>query len=236
MALIKSAETRPITIPANTEVVIQGYMDKMLPYPSTVSMLHPTKNSVIPTDLDIVPAVISYDQNHRENIPVHIANVTTRTVTVSPRSLLCELQPVSVTREHVASTEIRQPDLFADINLPDDTLTPDQLEKGKRLIHRYKDIFSMSDTDIGYTSLVKHRIDLTDNTPFKQRHRRIPPSMLDEVRSHLQQLLSAGIIQRSHSPWSSNVVLVRKKDGKLRMCVDYRQLNHRTIKDSYALP
>ena len=60
--------------------------------------------------------------------------------------------------------------------------------------------------------------------------------MYDEVRNHLQQLLSSGIIRKSKSPWSSNVVLCRKKDGKLRMCVDYRQLNLRTIRDSYALP
>ena len=45
-----------------------------------------------------------------------------------------------------------------------------------------------------------------------------------------------GVIRRSHSPWSSNAVLARKKDGRLLMCIDYRQLNQRTIKDSYSLP
>ena len=84
--------------------------------------------------------------------------------------------------------------------------------------------------------MIKHRIDLIDNTPFKQALRRIPPNMIDEVRQHLEQLLSSGVIRKSKSPWSSNVVLVRKKNGKLRMCVDYRMLNSRTVKDSYALP
>lgn len=60
--------------------------------------------------------------------------------------------------------------------------------------------------------------------------------MIDEVRLHIEQLLSAGIIRKSKSPFASNVVLVKKKDGTLRMCVDYRMLNKRTIKDSYALP
>ncbi len=83
---------------------------------------------------------------------------------------------------------------------------------------------------------VEHKINLTDEIPFKHRHRRIPPGMFEEVRDHLKQLAAAGIIRRSHSPWSSGVVLARKKDGKLRMCVDYRALNSRTIKDSYALP
>nr|ATA66769.1 Pol, env [Haliotis discus hannai] len=60
--------------------------------------------------------------------------------------------------------------------------------------------------------------------------------MYEEVRTHLQELLSAGVIRPSHSPWASNVVLARRKDGRLRMCIDFRQLNNRTIKDSYALP
>jgi hypothetical protein len=83
---------------------------------------------------------------------------------------------------------------------------------------------------------VEHSIDLLDETPFKQRPRRIPPSMYQEVRNHLKQLLDADIIRKSKSPFSSNVVLVKKKNNELRMCVDYRQLNNRTKKDDYALP
>ena len=83
---------------------------------------------------------------------------------------------------------------------------------------------------------MEHHIDLYNDTPFKQRYRRIPPSMMDEVRDHIQQQLSAGIIRKSHSPFSSNVVLVRKKNGQLRICIDYRQLNNRTKRDNYALP
>ena len=84
--------------------------------------------------------------------------------------------------------------------------------------------------------MVKHKIELTDDTPFKQRTRRIPPGMYAEVRQHIKSLLDGGIIQKSKSPWASNVVLCRKKNGELRMCVDFRQLNLRTKKDSYALP
>ena len=97
-------------------------------------------------------------------------------------------------------------------------------------------MFSTSDTDIGHTTAVRHHIDLVEKTPFKQRHRRIRPAMFDEARDHLRQLLAARIIRRSRSPWSSNVVLCRKKDAKLKMCVDYQQLNTNTVKDSYALP
>lgn len=67
-------------------------------------------------------------------------------------------------------------------------------------------------------------------------YRRIPPSMVHEVINHLQQLLYAGIIRRSHSPCASNGVLVKKKTGELRLCIYFRELNQRTIKYSYSLP
>ncbi|KAK3745520.1 hypothetical protein QZH41_009917, partial [Actinostola sp. cb2023] len=90
--------------------------------------------------------------------------------------------------------------------------------------------------DLGCTSAVKHRIKLNDNIPFKQRHRRIPPAQYEEVRQHLKDMLECGVIRESHSPWSSPVVLVRKRDGSLRFCIDFRKLNARTVKDAYSLP
>lgn len=60
--------------------------------------------------------------------------------------------------------------------------------------------------------------------------------MYEEVRNHIHQLLASGVIRQPFSPWASNIVLCRKKDGKLGMCVDDRQLYERTIKDSHAIP
>lgn len=84
------------------------------------------------------------------------------------------------------------------------------------MIYNFKDIFSKGDTDIGYSKSVKHNIELSNEIPFKQKYPEIPPSMIDEVRNHLQQLLSAKIIRRSNFPYASNVVLVKKKTGELR--------------------
>ena len=146
---------------------------------------------------------------------------------------MCELQPVSVA--DIDLPEDTSSDVLHNVTLPTD-LSDEQLEQGKRLLQQFRDVFSTSDTDIGHTTAVRHHIDLVENIPFKQRHQRIPPAMFDELRDHLRELLAAGLIRGSHSPWSSNVVLSRKKDGKLRMCIDYRQLSTNTITDSYALP
>ena len=72
--------------------------------------------------------------------------------------------------------------------------------------------------------------------PFKEPHRRISPALFQELREHLQEMIEAGTIRPSQSPYSLNVVIVRKKDGSIRFCVDFRQLNNKTIKDTYAIP
>ena len=77
---------------------------------------------------------------------------------------------------------------------------------------------------------------LTDDTPFRERSRPIAARDLEDAHTHIQELLDADIIRPSNSPYASPIVLVRKKSGALRLTVDYRKLNSRTVKDAYALP
>ena len=114
----------------------------------------------------------------------------------------------------------------------------DQAEKACSLLKEYHDIFSLEKCDVGHTKAAKHKIILKDpNTPpFKERFCQIPPPQLDEVSAHLKMMLDAGVIQPSDSPWCNAVVLVRKKDGSLCFCIDFRKLNSLTIKDSHPLP
>ena len=85
-------------------------------------------------------------------------------------------------------------------------LSEEEIHKVKSLLLEHEGIFSTDDTDISHCSFVKHDINLTYEIPFKQRHRRIPPAMEDEVRSHLEQLAAIVIIRPLHSPWASNVL------------------------------
>jgi hypothetical protein len=125
---------------------------------------------------------------------------------------------------------------YLDAVLSEVSISPNVNTEGnqtcKDLIKDYLDIFSKSSS----TDKVRHRIELDDHTLFKQQYRRIPPAMVERIRNHIQELLACGVIRPSHSPFSFNVVLVKKHDESLRLCVDYRQLNNRTIKDNYALP
>ena len=114
---------------------------------------------------------------------------------------------------------------------------PEKLQQdAKDMLKRNAQVFSKDDMDMGRTNLVKHHIKLTDPAPFKEAYRRIPPQMYDEVKAHIQEMLDLGAIRPSNSPWASAIVLVRKKDGRLRFCIDLRRLNNRTVKDAYSLP
>ena len=100
----------------------------------------------------------------------------------------------------------------------------------------YHDIFSLNKNEMGCMDAAEHIIELLDEEPFKERFRRIALPLLDEVREHLQEMLDGGAIRPSQSTWCNAVVLVRKKDGGLRFCIDFWRLNARTKKDSYLLP
>ena len=106
-------------------------------------------------------------------------------------------------------------------------------EQTRKLLLKWKRLFAHSDLDLGKASLIKHQIELTDLTPFKEHYQDILPHMYNEVKGHLQEMLDIGAIRKSHSPWASMVVLVWKKDGGLRFYIDLRQLNNWTMKNTF---
>ncbi|GFV02365.1 retrovirus-related Pol polyprotein from transposon 297 [Trichonephila clavipes] len=125
-------------------------------------------------------------------------------------------------------------------------LTPDLLENAELSPNRkapqkdcsknLKTCFSRNSSDIGHTTVTQHRIDTADHPPIKQHPRRLPFAKQEEVGTLLREMQENDIIEPSSSPWASPIVLVRKKDGSTRFCVDYRKLNDVTKKDSYPLP
>ena len=114
-----------------------------------------------------------------------------------------------------------------------DYWTEDQQRTAKELLIDSADVFSKDDLDLEKCNILKHDIKITGPQPFKERYRRIPPHLYEEVKTHLQEMVEVGAIRRSFNPWASAVVLVRKKDGGLRFCIDLCKLNNRTVKDGY---
>ena len=174
-----------------------------------------------------------------------VCNLSAHAIEIPPKSLLCSLNSVSVVDSWTPASSQKSDDSekvsetgFEDlgVSVETDNLTAEQLNTVRQVLTNWSHIFSKGPTDLGKADIVKHEIKLTDNTPFKDPYRRIPPATYEEVRQHLKEMLDADAIRPSESPFSSNVVLVRKKDSSLRFCIDFRKLNSRTIRDAYTLP
>ncbi|UYV68861.1 hypothetical protein LAZ67_6001298, partial [Cordylochernes scorpioides] len=125
---------------------------------------------------------------------------------------------------------------IAEILNIDDSLDDFQKEKLRNLLRNYRDIFEFRKKEASKTDNVKHRISTGDHLPTKQRPYRVAPAERQIIQEEVNKMEEIGIIQPSASPWASPVVLVRKKDGSWRFCVDYRRLNKITKKDVYPLP
>ena len=116
-------------------------------------------------------------------------------------------------------------------------LDGDQRRRLAEVLLEYADIFPVpGDPLTGHTDAVEHDINTGDRSPIRCAPRRMSPQKMKKEEDCVTEMLTGGQIEASDSPWSSPVVLVTKKDGGTRFCVDYRQLNDATIKDAYPLP
>ena len=115
-------------------------------------------------------------------------------------------------------------------------LLPTERSALERLLSEYSDIFSRHSADLGRTDILQHSIHTENERPLHQRPYRQPFHLRAEAQRQVEEMLDAGVIAPSNSPWSSRMILVPKKNGKLRFCVDFHRLNDYTTKDAYPIP
>ncbi|EPB72591.1 reverse transcriptase [Ancylostoma ceylanicum] len=106
----------------------------------------------------------------------------------------------------------------------------------QEVLDEYSEAFSVCDKELTRTKLAEMTIDTGENGPIKLKTRPVPLAVRPKLREMLEDLEKRAIIEKSKSPWAFPIVLVEKKDGSLRLCVDYRELNKRIVQDSYPLP
>ena len=162
----------------------------------------------------------------------------TRVATASPLESMMvapvgEVHNNSSNVHHVSSQKNIMLQEMVERSASDLTIEEEELYK---LLLEYADMFAESSAELGRTNLIRHSIDTGNEHPIRQPSRRVPPARREQARDLIKDMLQKNIIQPSSSPWASPVVLVGKKDGSLRFCVDYRKLNTITRKDAYPLP
>ncbi|KAI9552561.1 Retrovirus-related Pol polyprotein from transposon 412 [Daphnia sinensis] len=104
------------------------------------------------------------------------------------------------------------------------------------LLNEFTDLFATKDSSLGSTGLIKHFIDTEGKGPIQLRPYRTGQGQKEELEKQIKEMLQANVIRHSTSPWAAPVILVVKKSGELRFCIDYRKLNNLTKKDSSPLP
>ncbi len=253
IGFVKVAGKQAITIPPFSERVLEGRC-RIPPKVSCQVLVEASSNVSLPKSV-LIANVLAKTANGK--VPVRVLNFSEKPVKLPPRCRIAALsKPQEVVPKelvefeekegvlHVRAVQQRQvkvelsttEQLPVPVHINLENLTETQRRKLQDLLVKHSDVFSRNDSDFGYTTAVTHSVPTGDAPPIKQRHRRIPPQVFQEVKKHVQDLVSQGTLRESCSPWASPAVIVIKKDGSIRFCCDYRKLNKVTCKDAYPLP
>ncbi|UYV80868.1 hypothetical protein LAZ67_19002048, partial [Cordylochernes scorpioides] len=200
------------------------------------------KDLLLKKELAIPSSVINF---HHGRGDVWVTNATSRNQIIPAGMLVGNLGKIGSSgifsidmddckeiRTNIKNEDIRQNIL----SLVDDTLSKEQRSNMAECLINYAEIFDFESRASRPFSGVKHKIDTSDNRPIKQRPYRVSPTERRAIQREVDKMIKMGVAQPSESPWSSPVVLVKKKDGSWRFCVDYRRLNRITKKDVYPIP
>ena len=237
---ISLAET--VIVPGRHEIVLHAKVKGAGCGDGLLGLVEPSPSFAKQHDL-LLARVVAHPKNN--TVPIRLVNPSPTPVTlykntsVGTLSELEESSPDPPECNHVTSAVPRsttQPKVCSKFDLDSLDLTGGQRAALKTLLDEYADIFSSGPADLGRTGVVKHQIDTGDSPPIKQAPRRVPLHQQEVVRQHVEDMLQNGVVRPSTSPWASPIVLVKKKDGGTRFCVDYRKLNDVTRKDAYPLP
>jgi len=226
-------------IPASCEMVITAKQQHRNLHTTEVdsSGIWMTENGDMKCGLKLARILVD---GNSDSVPIRLINPNTAPVKLSRGTVLTNLSEVEDIMEEAISGSERTDEGIIHVQ-PIMSAVPEEISESTKLklqdlLIEYKDIFSQHEYDLGYTDLITHHIDTRDHHPVRQPLRRQPPLYQQIIKEQTEQMLAAGVIEPSDSEWASNVVLVKKRDGKMRYCIDYRGVNTLTKKDSFPLP
>ena len=227
-----------VSIPSMSEVIIEGKVNVSPFQSSKLGIIEPNEKSFMAGKGMVAKALVET----RDKVPVRIVNFGQEDATLFPGTHIANLSFVSnvhniVDKTGKSSSTASLPEHLQDLyTRTADGLTVKQQKQVAKLLTKHESTFSKTDEDLGRTGIIRHKINTGKNCPIKQPLRRLPVNMNAEADKQIDEMLKKDVIQPSSSPWASGIVMVTKKDGSKRFCVDYRKLNDITVKDAYPLP
>ncbi|KAL3969298.1 transcription factor SOX7/8/10/18 (SOX group E/F) [Sarotherodon galilaeus] len=191
-------------------------------------------------------------------VPIPVTNTTDHTIYLESRKVVGYLEPVKtvyaagiqtkvneLTQENKSGTELKshnpsntnqQRPKSWDPPVDLQHLDENQRAAARKMLREECEAFAYDSDDVGCIPSLRMHISLHDTNPVKKTYMSIPKPLHNEVKEYLQDLLNKGWITPSRSPYSSPVVCVRKKDGTLRLCCDFRELNRKSVPDRHPIP
>lgn len=195
------------------------------------------------TPLSIGAGLMEFQQTNRPYVKVPVSNHSKNTVTLPCSTVLGTIEAIDRVVEtnngnhkaqvNTASSSPSQNTNSALWHPPVDVshLSEEQQKEVKQMLYEESGAFARDEGDIGCIPSLKLEINLKDNIPVQHAYASVPKPLYKEVKDYIQDLLAKGWIIKSKSPYAAPVVCVRKKDGSLRLCIDYRLLNQKTVPD-----
>lgn len=230
-----------VMLPPRTEVIVPGKVEGLLPQ-HYEGMVEPFSLMLPSCDVLVARVVCKVEEGV---VPVRVVNVSDDHCVLKQNMKIGTFFPDVEVGDSALTTEPNDPIsslpltvdyLVSHFGLREQKFDSIQMRAIEDLLHRNLFVFSKGDTDLGRTHLASHKIDTGSAQPVKLPPRRVPLHLQQDVAEQIKQMQDNGIIRPSCSPWAAPVVLVRKKDGSLRFCVDYRKLNDVTKKGCIPTP
>ena len=229
-----------LLVPAMSEKVVAGKVRNAKEAPVLGMVEGPTAGE------GVVLVAHCLVRRHNQLVPVRLMNPSLKDIRLARGQVVAGLHPVqimeNIPESHVRAVKPGETSVSLVTEMEElwarggEHLGKPEQVKMRELLEEYQDVFATKGNSLGQTHLVEHQIDTGDARPIKQRPRREPLGLQDVVQTELRDMLEKDVIEPSASAWASPVVLVKKKDGSIRFCIDYRKLNEVSKKDAYPLP
>jgi hypothetical protein len=241
VCIVKTVDRK--TIPPRAEAVFNASMDTHSA--NGIFMIQP---SIWAKCQQLLPAHTIFDAKKRV-FCCRVLNATDKKICLSPRTIVAAAAPVNIIKseqtpqiEDTSNTTLTVAEMRSEleqkgVGFSDCVFTGADLDALIKMLYNYRDRIAVKLTDLEECNVLQCEIDTGDALPIRSRCFRYSPEQKKILKQQVQELLDADIIEPSDSPWSSQVLLVAKKDtNELRFAIDYRNLNKVSRLTSYPVP
>ena len=244
---------RDMVIPAGQVAWIKCKVPPNMSSSTNPVLFEPDEDSMPLEQLDVGEGLLEIQNLKQPYVTVPVGNNTKHDITLPRKTALGNVQTIAKVVETYSPDKTEQLEVDVKINSattssaderpslwhpPVDIthLNEEQQETVKTMLYEESAAFARDSNDIGCIPSLEMSINLKDDIPVQRAYSSIPKPLLREVKEYIQDLLAKGWIVKSKSSYSAPMVCVRKKDGTLRLCIDYRLLNQKTVPDRHPLP